>query len=281
VDIAQSLNDLFGFSFRSGLFNDVKPFMAAKHQVTYDHLKDKLRRGQLIHADESKVVVKSKAGYVWAFTNLEEVVYVYTPTREGTILEGMLAEFTGVLVSDFYTAYDAPKCPQQKCLIHFMRDVNDDVFHNPFDEDLKQLAQKLVGLLKPIIDTIDTFGLTQRHLNKHKEDVARFFRFLATQTYQSELARKYQKRLLKYRDKLFVFLDHNGVPWNNNNAENAIKLFASRRRILGTSSTEKGLRDYLVFLSIYQTCRRKNLSFLRFLRSEHLNIDTFAVATDG
>ena len=112
--------------------------------------------------------------------------------EEGTILEGMLAGFTGVLVSDFYTAYDAPKCPQQKCLIHFMRDVNDDVFHNPFDEDLKQLAQKLVGLLKPIIDTVDTFGLTQRHLNKHKEGVARFFRFLTTQTYPSELARKYQ-----------------------------------------------------------------------------------------
>jgi hypothetical protein len=276
VDISQSLNDLFGFSFRIGLFNDVKPFMAAKHKVTYDRLKDKLRRGQLIHADESKVVVKSKAGYVWAFTNLEEVVYIYTPTREGSILEEMLAGFTGVLVSDFYTAYDAPKCPQQKCLIHFMRDVNDDVFHNPFDEDLKQLAQKLVGLLKPIIDTIDKFGLTQRHLHKHKEDVARFFRVLATQTYQSELAQKYQKRLNKYRDKLFVFLDHDGVPWNNNNAENAIKLFASRRRILGTSSTEKGLQDYLIFLSIYQSCRRKNLSFLRFLRSGATDLDSFA-----
>ena len=56
----------------------------------------------------------------------------------------------------------------------------------------------------------------------------------------------------------------------------SIKLFASRRRILGTSSTEKGLRDYLVFLSIYQTCRRKNLSFLRFLGSGKLDIDAFA-----
>jgi predicted RecB family nuclease len=276
VDVAQSLNDLFGFSFRLGFFNRVKPFMANKHQATYQRLKNKLRRGPLIHADESKVVVKSQNGYVWTFTNMEEVVYAYTPSREGTILEEMLDGFTGVLVSDFYTAYDAPKCPQQKCLIHFMRDVNDDVFHCPFDEDLKQLAQKLVGLLKPIIDTIDTFGLTQRHLNKHKEDVARFFRYLSARVYQSELARKYQKRLHKYRDKLFVFLDHDGVPWNNNNAENAIKLFASRRRILGTSSTENGLRDYLVFLSIYQTCRRKNLSFLRFLRSGELDIDAFA-----
>jgi predicted RecB family nuclease len=276
VDIAQSLNDLFAFSFRPGFFNRVKPFMADKHQATYERLKAKLRRGPLIHADESKVVVKSHSGYVWAFTNMEEVVYVYTPTREGTILEEMLDGFTGVLVSDFYSAYDTPKCPQQKCLIHLMRDVNDDVFHNPFDEDLKQLAQKLVGVLKPIIDTIDRFGLTQRHLNKHKEDVARFLRVLATQTYRSETARKYHKRLNKYRDKLFVFLDHDGVPWNNNNAENAIKLFASRRRFLGTSSTENGLRDYLVFLSIYQTCRRKSLSFLGFLRSGKLDLDTFA-----
>jgi predicted RecB family nuclease len=279
-DITSSINDIFGFSFGKVL-SRIKPRMAEEHRTTYEQLKDKLRKGSLIHADESKVVLKSHAGYVWAFTNMEEVVYVYTPTREGTILEEMLSGFNGVLVSDFYAAYDAPKCLQQKCLIHFMRDVNDDVFHTPFDEDLKQLAQKLVGLLKPIIDTIDTFGLTQRHLNKHKEDVARFFRFLATQTYQSEQARKYQKRLNKYQNKLFVFLNHDGVPWNNNNAENAIKLFASRRRILGTSSTEKGLRDYLVFLSIYQTCRRKNLSFLRFLRSGHLDIDTFAAAIGG
>jgi predicted RecB family nuclease len=279
-DIAMSLNEIFGFSFNDFL-GRIKPRMAEKHQTTFEWLKRKLRCGPLIHADETKVLVRSREGYVWALANMEEVVYVYTPTREGVILEELLDGFTGVLVSDFYSAYDAVKCQQQKCLIHLIRDVNDDVFHNPFDEELKPFAQKLVGLLKPIIDTIDRFGLTQRHLNKHKDDVARFFYFLSTQVYQSEAARKYQKRLNKYREKVFTFLDHDGVPWNNNNAENAIKLFASRRRILGATSTEKGLRDYLVFLSIYQTCRRKNLSFLRFLRSGHLDIDTFAAETGG
>ncbi|MFI5387554.1 MAG: IS66 family transposase, partial [Fimbriimonadales bacterium] len=280
-DVILSLHDLFGFTFHNTIVDRITFRAAEQYKDTYDRMKAKLRLGPLIHADESKVVVKSHAGYVWAFTNMEEVVYVYTPTREGTILEEMLKGFSGVLVSDFYAAYDSSKCPQQKCLIHLMRDVNDDVFHNPFDEYLKQLAQKLVGVLKPVIDTIDKFGLTQRHLHKHKDDVARFFRFLSAQVYQSEVARKYQKRLQKNRDKLFVFLDHDGVPWNNNNAENAIKLFASRRRILGASSSERGLKDYLVFLSIYQTCRRKNLSFLRFLRSGHLDIDTFAAATGG
>ncbi len=90
------------------------------------------------------------------------------------------------------------------------------------------------------------------------------------------MARKYQKRLQKCRDKLFVFLDHDGIPWNNHNAENAIKRFASRRKLIGSSFTEQGLKDYLVFLSIYQTCRLKSLSFLRFLRSGTFDIDAFA-----
>ncbi len=174
--------------------------------------------------------------------------------------------------------YDSVKCKQQKCIIHLMRDINDDIFHNPFDEEMKQLGQGLVAALKPIIDTIDRFGLKHNHLNKHKEDVARYFRNLSVQTFASEAALKYQRRLQKYKDKLFVFLDHDGIPWNNNNAENAIKPFASRRKILQAAFSERGLQNYLVFLSISQTCRNKHLSFLRFLRSGKEDIDAFANA---
>jgi hypothetical protein len=278
-DVNSSLNDIFGFAFVRSVLGRVKPLMAEKHRATYERMKEKLRGGPLIHADETRVLIKSQAGYVWAFTNLEEVVYAYTPTREGTILEEMLKGFEGVLVSDFYSAYDSPKCKQQKCLIHLMRDINDDIFHNPFDEELKEVGRRLVAVLKPIIDTIDRFGLKRYHLNKHKADVDRFFRYLSERAFGSEVAAKCQKRFQKYRDKLFVFLDHDGVPWNNNNAENAVKRFASRRKIFGTWPTEKGLQDYLVLLSIYQTCRHKNLSFLRFLRSGLLDIDAFADAS--
>ena len=73
--------------------------------------------------------------------------------------------------------------------------------------------------------------------------------------------------MAQYGQRLFTFLDHDGIPWNNNNAENALKLVASRRRLFGNSVSEAGLKDYLVFLSIYQTLRRKGISLLRFLLS--------------
>ena len=63
-----------------------------------------------------------------------------------TCFRRCLKDFKGVLVSDFYAAYDAIQCPQQKCLIHLIRDLNDDVLKHPFDEEMKQLALELYRL---------------------------------------------------------------------------------------------------------------------------------------
>jgi hypothetical protein len=90
---------------------------------------------------------------------------------------------------------------------------------------------------------------------------------------QSEAAQAIRERLLKYRDKLFTFLRYDGVPWNNNNAENAIKQFAYFRERRPSIMKEAGLQDYLVLLSIYQTCRYKGLSFMKFLLSGERDID--------
>ena len=57
--------------------------------------------------------LKTGKGYVWVFASLEEVVYLFRPTREGDFLRELLKDFHGVLVSDFYAAYDAIDCPSR------------------------------------------------------------------------------------------------------------------------------------------------------------------------
>jgi hypothetical protein len=105
--------------------------------------------------------------------------------------------------------------------------------------------------------------------------VSHFFESLVEARYASELAQSYQARLLKNRDKLFAFLDYDGVPWNNNNAEHAVKQFAYYRRICEGHITAAGLQEYLVLLSIAQTCKYKGVSFLKFLLSRETDIDKF------
>src|SRR5262249_10115029 len=79
----------------------------------------------------------------------------------------------------------------------------------------------------------------------------------------------------KNEGTLFTFLDHDGVPWNNNNAEHAVKGFAHHRRITDGQVKARGLSAYLVMLSIYQTCKRRGVSFLKFLLSREGDVEAF------
>jgi hypothetical protein len=188
----------------------------------------------------------------------------------------LLEGFSGVLVSDFYAGYDSMPCQQQKCLVHLIRDLNGDLQANFHDEEFKGLAKTFGALLAEIVSTIDGHGLRCRHLQRHKADVQKFFQDTCGRPCQSEVAEKYRQRFLKYQDKLFAFLDHDGVPWHNNNAEHAIKHFAKYRMVTNGRVTANGLQPYLVLLSIYQTCVYKKVNFLRFLLSGEIDVDAFA-----
>jgi len=273
--ITEDLGETFGYWFSWNIVARMKTIASHKYQNTSDKLLSRIISGNLIHVDETKISAKGATNYVWAITNMENVVYLYTTSRESDMIKEKLSDFKGVLVSDFYTAYDSIACPQQKCLIHLIRDMNEDILKNPFDEELKEICKNFTLLLSPIIETIDKYGLRRHHLNKHKMQVDGFFKKVQNKKYTSDLAKNFQRRFVKYRDKLFVFLDYDGVPWNNNNAEHAIKRFVQLRKAIGGSSTAKGIQEYLVLLSICETLQLRNASFFRFLLSGDTDIDKF------
>ena len=128
------------------------------------------------------------------------------------------------------------------------------------------------NLLKPVIETVDKYGLKKYFLKKHLKNVDRFYFELNITDYQSEAALKCKGRFERNRDTLFTFLKYDGVPWNNNNAEHAIKAFAGLRDVIAGSSTEKGTDEYLTLLSVCQTCKYSGLDFLDFLRSEEKDL---------
>jgi hypothetical protein len=274
--VAQELNRLFGFDFQEGQVHRVKATAAEQYSETRAHILEEMLKGDVIHADETPIVLKHKRGYVWVFASFHSVVYFYTETREGTFMQERLKGFKGVLVSDFYAPYDSLACPQQKCLIHLMRDLNDELLDHPFDSEVKEIVQAFADVLRNIVATIDRWGLKRRFLRKHLADVDRFYRRLISTPKKSEAAQRRTERFVKNRNGLFTFLNYDAVPWNNNNAEHAIKAFARLRRVIVGLSTAKGIDEYLILLSICQTCKYSGLDFLDFLLSGEKDIDAFA-----
>ena len=195
--------------------------------------------------------MKNEDGYAWVLTNNREIVSIYKPTREGAFLKDLLKDFNGILVSDFYAAYDSIDCIQQKCLIHLIRHMNDDLLKNPFNEELKFITQNFTGLMQRIARTIDRYGLRKYRLNKYNKDVERLLGQLTDFRFQSEIGLYYQERFNRNRDKLFAFINYDNVSWNNNNAERAIKLLATHTNRKINLFSENRMREYLQIMSIY------------------------------
>ena len=98
---------------------------------------------------------------------------------------------------------------------------------------------------------------------------------------RAEYSREYVEKLFSKNPLKSYFsrcpLNFDDVPWNNNNAEHAVKAFG--RGILGNidgRTSEQGIKDYLVLLSIYQTCEYRGIDFLQFLRSGETRLSGFS-----
>jgi predicted RecB family nuclease len=271
-NVAEHVSSLFNLALTKATVNRIKSDAAETYMPTYHNILRQIAKGSLVHADETKGVVRGGGHYVWVFANLTTVAYVYSDSRESVILGDLLDGFSGVLVSDFYAAYDSVPCAQQKCLIHLMRDINEDLHKNPFDDELKEMAGRFGVLLREIVETIDTYGLKARHLGRHRKLAEVFIEYIVAKKCATEAGQALKKRIEKNKDKLFTFLGYDGVPWNNNNAEHAVRAFTRIRNVIITS-TPKGHREYATLLTIQQTLRCRGMSFLEFMRSGKIEID--------
>ena len=228
-----------------------------------------------IHADETEINIQGANWYVWVFTDGKHVILKLRETRETEFVHELLDSYNGVLISDFYPGYDSLKCKQQKCWVHLIRDMNNDLWKSPHDMEFNKFILEVKSIIVPILVAIDKYGLKKRNLNKFIKQFDRFYaKNITGKYYKSELVNKYQMRFVKYRESVFAFLEDDGIRWHNNPAEYAIRHIALQRKI-SRIFTETVTHDYLRLLSIRQSCRFQDKSFFKFLYSGETDLDKF------
>src|SRR6266511_2673378 len=276
--ILQEMEDLFHESASIGTLINFIKYFAGYYTATEKCSLQRILESPFVHADETPINIQGVDHYVWVFTNGKHVVFRMTETREAAIVHEFLSDYKGVLISDFYGGYDAVTCRQQKCLVHLIRDLNNDLWNDPYNREYEAFVSEVKNLLVPIFEAEEKYGLKRWHLSKFSKSVDRFYRENIDKAPSNcELIAKYQKRFQRYRDSLFTFLELDGIPWHNNTAENAIRHLAVQRKISGTFF-KKVAPQYLLLLGIAQTCRFQDKSLLQFFLSEEIDIDKFKVA---
>jgi predicted RecB family nuclease len=269
--LAQQFNEEEPKHYISTLMKDIGTYYAETARGIMQHLLE----SPFIHADETPINIRGATQYVWVFTDGKYSVFKLTETREATIVHEFLTNYNGILISDFYPAYDSVRCSQQKCWVHLIRDLNNDLWAAPFDTEFETFVAEVRDLMIPIMQGVQQYGLKKRHLQNFRQPVDHFYSsVILNKHYTSEYVLAYQKRFIRYRESLFTFLEHDGIPWHNNTAENAIRHLAIQRD-MSPSLYESVMCHYLVLLGIKQTCRSQEKSFFRFLFSGETDLDNF------
>jgi hypothetical protein len=273
--ITQAMEELFHeTASAASIINFIESFAQDYHR-TESILVTRLRESPFVHVDETRLSIRGVDHYVWVFSDGRHVVFRLTETRETIIVQELLSGYRGVLVSDFYPGYDALPWRQQKCWVHLIGDLDDDLWKFPFNEEFQKFVLAIKDLIVPILEAIDRWELRTKHLRRFEKQVDRFYRrVIDGKEYALEVTKKYQKRFLRYRESLFRFLLEDGIPSNNNTAERAIRHLAVQRSISGALFS-RGAVNYLELLGIAQTCRFQEKSFLKFLLSEEIDVDAF------
>ena len=77
-----------------------------------------------------------------------------------------------------------------------------------------------------------------------------------------------QRALHRFREnksELLLVLERPELPLHNNLSEGDIREYAKRRKISGGTRSDEGRRCRDTFLSLKKTCRKRGISFWRYL----------------
>jgi hypothetical protein len=106
----RNLDRIFGCELRRSSLNHFKYTAAEFYSVTRQRILERIMWVNSFMLMKTSANIKGHRAYVWVLTNLRDVVYILAETREGQFVSQLLEGFHGVLVSDFYAAYDGIDC---------------------------------------------------------------------------------------------------------------------------------------------------------------------------
>ncbi len=226
----------------------------------YEEIQREALKSAVLHADETGWRVDGKTHWLWCFTTQDLTYYMIDRSRGSpALLKFFIEEFSGVLVSDFWGAYNAVACAlRQTCLVHLLRDLEHvDKYKRP-GEHWPAFAKKLRRLVGDAIrlwrrqDELTAEQYQSRRDRLHK----RLGQMIDT-SWEDKQAKRLIKRLRRHREDLFTFLDQPGVPFDNNHAERIIRPAVIIRKNSYCNRSQQGADCQAVLMSVFRTLKQR------------------------
>lgn len=227
----------------------------------YEQIAEQAKKSAHLHADETGWRVNGVTYWLWCFTNARVCCYLIDRCRGSPALQKFFTEvFKGVLITDFWAAYLAVcAADRQYCLVHLLRELEKVDLHNDSAE-WQAFAKKLRRLLRDGIRLRKrpdfAPGKFQNEVDRLNARLAK----LATEKHTDRDTRRLARRLGKYAEYIFTFLDYADVPFENNFAERQIRPAVILRKNSQSNRSERGAATQAILMSVYRTLKLRGLN---------------------
>ena len=244
--------------------------VAQRAQPALAQVLDRIRASPVVHADETGWRQDGANGYVWTFTTPAERYFLRRGRNKEVVDEALGESFSGVLVSDFYAAYNHYPGPKQRCWAHLLRDIHDLGSLYPKDQKLARWAADVHRLWELAKDFTHPKAkqrqAKQRRLAQDGFEQAMLARCQPFLEDSSAVQNKLCRRIEKHIKELFVFVAEAEAPSDNNAAERSLRHLVTSRKISGGTRSQQGTETRMTLASIVGTWRAQSLNPLQACR---------------
>lgn len=259
--IRNSLETLYSLRLSKGELSEILHTVAKRGEGECSKLLADVRGSPVAHADETGWREDGLNGYIWSFSTPKTRYFVYNRSRAGDIPKEVLGEeFSGVLVCDFYYAYNVLLTRRQRCWAHFLRDLRKLRDDHPEEAEVAKWVDEIVGVYrraKRFRGKEFEERLAQRIIFE-EEALGLALPYVKTDMPQHVLA----ARIERFLPELFVFVENPLVPSSNNAAERSVRPSVIARKISGGTRSAKGSATKMTLMSLFGTWKLRGLNTL-------------------
>lgn len=246
VKVVQALSRQFGLTMTPPTVLRITQRVADATRTSYDELLRHLLLEPYLHIDETPLRVSGRTYWVWVFTTPGFTLYVIRPSRGRNVVQDILQDYKGIIVTDGYTVYEGIGGAQQRCWAHLLREAE---FLASKQETAKPILEQLRQLYR------DARALCKRRINRvavHAALTIRMQQLIDLCGAYKEL-RKFATTLRNGMHAWFIAILHKGVPLTNNLAERQLREIVVQRKIFGTLRTDEGCATMETIMSMIMT----------------------------
>ena len=230
-----------------------------------------VRASPHLHMDETGWKVSGTNHWLWAVVNERLAYYRIAESRGAKIPKSILPkDYGGILITDFYSAYNRLPGKKQKCLVHLLREMRQLRFKDSSEAFLKyhKILRRILRDALRLKEAQDTLRLPvyQRRIRLLKE---RLFLW-SCREYRNKSLRRLAKRFLTHWLHLLTFLEHPEIPFNNNLAERMIRPHVILRNRSFQNRSSQGAKAHETLMSLLHTLRLQGQDPLSFFKEAYL-----------